>query len=93
MYIISIFTEPASRKSSRAPSPVPSQKYDALEGQFTPSSPPTQPFPGVQQPQPTSLPGVEASSTPADAIPSPSITSGKRVYPQMVTGCLNITFN
>ena len=31
--------EPASKQSSRAPSPVPGTKYDALEGQF-PTSPP-----------------------------------------------------
>ena len=28
--------EPPSQKSSRAPSPVSGQKYDALEGQFSP---------------------------------------------------------
>ena len=33
-----LIVEPPSQKSSRAPSPIPGQKYDALEGQF-PGSP------------------------------------------------------
>ena len=36
--LVCLFADPASQKSSRAPSPVPSQRYDALEGQFTPGS-------------------------------------------------------
>ncbi|CAI9716328.1 transport Sec24A-like isoform X1 [Octopus vulgaris] len=60
---------PPSQKSSRAPSPIASQSYDALEGQFTPSS--GHPMSMPPQPSQTGAP------------PTTGRITGKRQYPQM----------
>lgn len=70
------FTQgPPSQKSSRAPSPIANQSYDALEGQFTCG--------GQQQPMvPQGLPAAPPQGLPGPPPKQGGIT-GKRQYPQM----------
>ncbi|XP_048248104.1 protein transport protein Sec24A-like isoform X3 [Haliotis rufescens] len=65
--------EPASQKSSRAPSPIANQIYDDMEGQFAPSP---------QGMTPVSSPPGSAAPPSQDMSRTTGIT-GRRQYPQM----------
>ncbi|XP_074647209.1 protein transport protein Sec24A-like [Tubulanus polymorphus] len=63
---------PHSQRSSRGPSPVPGTQYDAMEGQFSPQSPPVTP----QQDSPS-------GQGPQQQQQRPTGITGRRLYPQM----------
>ncbi|XP_046551666.1 protein transport protein Sec24A-like isoform X3 [Haliotis rubra] len=65
--------EPASQKSSRAPSPIANQIYDDMEGQFAPSP---QGMTPVSSPQGTAAP-------PSQDMSRTTGITGRRQYPQM----------